>query len=165
MDLQITGMISLALVLIVATSTMALADESFLANPILNPISNNEPIQTTAQGHVEDFSWIQRVSLEGVIEISGVSFLVVNDDDTEHSFQICTVIEGPTGQFTPSFDSPLACTTTEIISNEKSSKLQTIELPNGVKVSDLVDITIAIQELKTDENSSYQIKEYSSKLK
>lgn len=163
MDFQITGMIGLALVLVVATSTMALADESFLNNPFLNPISNNDPLPTTARGHIEDFSWIQRVSLEGVIEISGVSFLVVNDDDVGHSFQICTVLEGPAGQFTPSFDSPLACTTTEIISNENSSKLQTIELSKGVKVTDLVDITIAIQEI--DENSSYQIKEYSSKLK
>jgi|APSaa5957512535_1039671.scaffolds.fasta_scaffold09107_4 hypothetical protein len=162
MDFQITGIIGLIMILVVATSTMALADDSFLANSFLNPISNNEPILTTAIGHVENFSWIQRVSIDGAIEVSGINFIVVNDDDAEQSFQICTVIEGPTGQLTPSFDSPLACTTTEIISNENRSELQIIELPNGVKVSDLVDITITVQELKTGENSSFQINEYNS---
>ena len=162
MDFQITGIIGLIMILVVATSTMALADDSFLANSFLNPISNNEPILTTAIGHVENFSWIQRVSIDGAIEVSGINFIVVNDDDAEQSFQICTVIEGPTGQLTPSFDSPLACTTTEIISNENRSELQIIELPNGVKVSDLVDMTITVQELKTGENSSFQINEYNS---
>jgi len=145
MDLQITGTIGLMLVLVVATSTMALADESFLEVSFLNPISNDEP--STVSGHVEDFSWIQRVSTEGVIEISGISFVVINNDDSSHSFQICTVIEGPVGQFTPSFDSPLACTTTEIITNENESDRQTIELSKGVNISDLVDITISIREI------------------
>lgn len=147
MDLQISGTIGLMLVLVVATSTMALADESFLEVPLLNPISNNEPSETVVSGHVENFSWIQRVSTEGVIEISGINFVVINDDDSEHSFQICTVIEGPIGQFTPSFDNPLACTTTEIITNENKSNIQTIELFKGVNVSDLVDITISIREI------------------
>ena len=147
MDFQITGTIGLMLVLVVATSTMALADESFIVESFLNSNSSEEiPIDTT-RGHVEDFSWIQRVSTEGVIEISGISFVVRNDDDANHSFQICTVIEGPTGQFTPSFDSPLACTTTEIITNENKSNIQTIELSNGVNISDLVDITISIREV------------------
>ena len=147
MDLQISGTIGLMLVLVVATSTMALADESFLEVSFLNPISNNNPSTTTVSGYVEDFSWIQRVSTEGVIEISGISFVVKNDGDSNHSYQICTVIEGPMGQFTPSFDSPLACTTTEIITNENKSDLQTIELFKGVNISDLVDITISIREI------------------
>ena len=147
MDLQITGTIGLMLVLVIATSTMALADESFLEVSFLNPISNNGPSTTTVSGHIEDFSWIQRVSTEGVIEISGINFVVTNYDDSNHSFQICTVIEGPIGQFTPSFDSPLACTTTEIITNENKSNIQTIELSKGVNISDLVDITISIREV------------------
>jgi len=146
MDFQITGTIGLMLVLIVATSTMALADESFLEVSFLNPISNNAPSTTTVSGHVEDFSWIQRVSTEGVIEISGISFVVINDDDSNHTFEICTVIEGPMGQFTPSFGNPLACTTTEIITNENQSILQSIKLSKGVNISDLVDITISIRE-------------------
>jgi len=146
MDLQITGTIGLMLVLVVATSTMALADESFIVESFFDPISSEEiPIDTT-RGHIENFSWIQRVSSEGIIEIKGISFVVLNDDDVSHSFQICTVIEGPTGQFSPSFDSPLACSTTEIITNENKSNLQIIEFSQGVKVSDLVDITISIQE-------------------
>jgi len=147
MDLQITGTIGLLLVLVVATSTMALADDSFLEASFLNPISNNEPSTNTVNGHVEDFSWIQRVSTEGSIEISGISFRVINDDDFSHSFEICTVIEGPRGQFTPSFDSPLDCTTSEIITNDNQSNIQTIELSKGVNISDLVDITISIREI------------------
>ena len=147
MDLQITGTIGLMLVLVVATSTMALADESFIVESFFDPISSEEmPIDTT-RGHIENFSWIQKVSSEGVIEIKGISFVVINDDDANHSFQICTVIEGPTGQFTPSFDSTLACSTTEIITNENKSDIQIIEFSKGVKVSDLVDITISIQEV------------------
>lgn len=153
MDLQITGTIGLMLVLVVATSTMALADESFVVESFFNPISSEEmPIDTT-RGHVENFEWIQRVSTDGGIEISGINFVVINDDeDINHSFQICTVIEGPTGQFTPSFDSPLACTTTEIIKNANKSNLQTIEFSQGVKVSNLVGITISIQEIEFSED-------------
>ncbi len=147
MDLQISGTIGLMLVLVVATSTMALADESFIVESFFNSNSSEEINTSIVRGHVEDFSWIQRVSMDGVIEISGISFVIRNDDDTNHSFQICTVIEGPTGQFTPSFDSPLACTTTKIITNENKSNLQTIEFTQGVKVSDLVDITISILEI------------------
>jgi hypothetical protein len=147
MDFQITGTIGLMLVLVVATSTMALADESFIIESFFNSNSSEEIHTSVARGHIEDFSWIQRVSMEGVIEIKGISFVVINDDDVNHSFQICTVIEGPTGQFTPSFDSPLACITTKIITNENKSNIQTIEFSQGVKVSDLVDITISIQEV------------------
>ncbi len=152
MDFQTIGTIGLMLVLVVATSTMALADESFIEESFFNSNSNEEIHTSIARGQVEDFSWIQRVSMDGVIEISGISFVVRNNDDVNHSFQICTVIEGPTGQFTPSFDSPIACTTTEIITNENKSNLQIIELPQGVKVSDLVDITISIQELEFSED-------------
>ncbi|PBO84663.1 MAG: hypothetical protein COA77_08415 [Thaumarchaeota archaeon] len=152
MDLQITGTIGLVLVLVVATSTIALADESFIVESFFDPISSEEIPKDTVRGHIENFSWIQRVSSEGVIEIKGISFVVINDDDVNHSFQICTVIEGPTGQFSPSFDSPLACATTEIITKENKSDLQIIEFSKGVKVSDLVDITISIQEVEFMEN-------------
>ncbi len=145
-DFQIAGTGILVLILVVATSTMALGDESFLTESFLNPISNNEPI-IGVNGHIENFSWIQRVSHEGVIEISGISFLVTNDDLKGHLFQICTVLEGPTGEFTPSYDDSLACTTTEIIVKHGKSEIQTIELSKGVKVSDLVNISWTIQEL------------------
>jgi hypothetical protein len=154
MDLQITGTIGLMLVLVVATSTMALADESFIVESFFNPISSEEMPLDTTHGHVENFTWIQRVSIDGGIEISGINFVVINDDDVNHSFQICTVIEGPVGQFTPSFDSPPACTNTETIKNANKSNLQIIEFSQGVKVSDLVNITISIQEMEILENSN-----------
>lgn len=137
---------SIITILIIATISMAIADESFLTQSF----SNSEIGETstfTPRGHMEDISWTKRVSKDGVIEISGIEFSVVNDDDDPHSFEICTIVQGPLEIFTPSLDSSLACTVTdEIESNGKLGK-QTINFPNGVKVSDLVDISIAIQEL------------------
>ncbi len=136
----------LAIILIIATISMAIADESILTQSF----SNSELVEKsflTPRGHIEDFSWTKRVSLDGVIEISGIGFSVVNDGNIPQSFEICTIIQGPLEKFTPPLDSPLACTSTEIIDTNKKSVNHFIEFDTGVKVSELVDISIAIQEL------------------
>ncbi|BDQ30674.1 hypothetical protein NZNM25_15040 [Nitrosopumilus zosterae] len=137
---------SFIVILIIATTTMAIADESILTQSF----SNSEFIENSAvtpRGHIEDFSWTKRVSPDGVIEISGIGFSVINDDDIGHSFEICTIVQGPLEKFTPSLDSPLACTNTEKIEPYGKIENQFIDFSNGVKVSELVDISIAIQEL------------------
>ncbi len=135
----------LAIILIIATISMAIADESIITQSFLNSeIGDTEPF--TPRGHIEDFSWTKRVSSDGVIEISGIGFSVVNDDDLAHSFEICTIVQGPLKIFTPSLDSSLACTSTDKIENNGKITNQYIGFPNGVKVSDLVDISITIQE-------------------
>lgn len=136
---------SFIVILIIATTTMAIADESILTQSF----SNSEFIENSAvapRGHIEDFSWTKRVSTDGVIEISGIGFSVINDDNIAHSFEICTIVQGPLEKFTPSLDSPLACTNTEKIEPYGKIVNQVIDLSNGVKVSELVDISIAIQE-------------------
>ncbi len=136
----------IAMILIIATISMAIADESILTQSFSNSELGINTI-TTPRGHIEDFSWSKRVSSDGVIEISGIGFSVVNDGDIAQSFEICTIIQGPLEKFTPSLDSPLACTNTEVIKVNKKSVNQFIDFTNGVKVSELVDISIAIQEL------------------
>jgi len=130
-------------ILIIATTSMATADESILTQTF----TNSEINEIAPHGHIEDFSWIKKVSTDGVIEISGIGFSVVNDDEITHSFEICSIIQGPLERFTPALDSPLACITTEKIESGAKTTSQTINFSQGVKVSDLVDISIAIQEL------------------
>lgn len=136
---------SFIVILIIATTTMAIADESILTQSFSNSeFVENPPF--TPRGHIEDFSWTKRVSSDGVIEISGIGFSVINDDDIAHSFEICTIVQGPLEKFTPPLDSPLACTNTEKIEPYEKRVNQFIDFSNGVKVSELVDISIAIQE-------------------
>lgn len=136
---------SLMGILIIATNSMAIADESVLNQSFSNSVGEN--LEIVLRGHVEDFSWNKKVSSDGVIEISGIEFSVVNDDEITHTFEICTIVQGPLEIFTPSPDSPLACTTTEEIKSYEKLVGQTIKFPNRIKVSDLVDISIAIQEI------------------
>ena len=125
---------------------MAIADESILSQSFSNEeLEKNSTF--SPQGHIEDFSWIKRVSSDGVIEISGIGFSVVNDDDISHSFEICTIIQGPLEKFTPPLGSPLACTTVKEIAGTEKISNQFIGFSNGVKVSDLIDISISIQEV------------------
>lgn len=146
MDFEKFAIFSFILVLILGTATIALADESFLIQSFSN--SELEEFSTLVpQGHIEDVSWIKKVSIDGVIEINGINFSVVNDDYNSHLFEICAVIEGPIGEFTPSLDSPPACTSLEIIEGNEKLKNQSIGFLKGVKVSDLIGISIAIQEI------------------
>ena len=136
---------SIIVILIIATASMAIADESFLIQSFSNKESG-ENSSLTPRGHIEDFSWKKKVSSEGVIEITGIGFSVVNDDKNKHSFEICSTIQGPLEKFTPSLDSPLACTNTEEIESNEKLTSQTIDFSKGIKVSDLIDISIVIQE-------------------
>ena len=134
------------MILIIATVSMAIADESILTQSFSNS-ELGKNAQIIPRGHIEDFSWTKKVSSDGVIEISGIGFSVVNDGKVAQSFEICTVIQGPLGKFTPSLDSSLACTRTQIIETNEKAVNQFIDFDTGIKVSELVDISIAIQEV------------------
>jgi len=147
MNFENFAIFSFISVLILGTATIALADESFLVQSLYNSELKEEMSTFTPRGHIEDVSWVKKVSTEGVIEIDGIIFSVINDDHNSHLFEICAVMEGPFGKFTPSLDNPLSCTSLEMI--EGSGKLinQSINFPKGVKVSEIVDVSIVIQEL------------------
>ena len=138
---------SLILILIIATISMAIADESAMSQSFSNSKYGDNSV-FSPRGHIEDFSWTKRVSSDGVIEISGIGFSVVNDDKTPHAFEICTIVQGPLVKFTPSLENSLACTITDIIDINEKLQNQSIDFSNGIKVSDLVDISISIQELQ-----------------
>ena len=146
MDFENFAIFSFISVLILGTATMALADESFLIQSFSNSESG-EDFTAIPQGHIEDVSWVKKVSNDGVIEIDGITFSVVNDDHISHLFEICVVIEGPIGEFTPSLNGPLTCTFSEIIEGNEKLTNQSIDFLKGVKVSDLIAISIAIQEI------------------
>lgn len=146
MDLQKVVWISLVPVLILATSSIALGDQSFLTQPLSSSqISENSTF--TPHGHIEDISWIKIVSGEGVIAIDGITFSVVNSDEISHLFEICAVIEGPLGEFSSSLDNAPACTSLEMVKGNEKLTNQTIYFLKQVKVSDLIDISIIIQEI------------------
>ncbi|MCH7966057.1 MAG: hypothetical protein IIB02_01350 [Thaumarchaeota archaeon] len=147
MDFQNLSTLSFILVLVIATSTIALADDSFLVESFSNSeLTENNPL-FSVQGHIEDISWVKNVSTDGVIEITGITFSIVNDDQFPHLFEICAVIEGPSGNFTPSPDSDPSCTLSEAIGGNGMIRNQTINFSNGIKVSDIKDLSILIQEL------------------
>jgi len=135
-------------ILVIATSTMALADQSILIESFSTVRLNDENPTLFPRGYVDNISWVKKVSSDGVIEIDGIIFSVINEDNIAHSFEICAVIEGPLGMYTPSLDSPLACTNTGEIAESNTSINQSIDFPKGVKVSELIDISITIQELQ-----------------
>lgn len=146
MDFQTIMTISFVSVLILATSSMALADDSFLIQTSSSSkLTENDIV--SPHGYVEDISWVKKVSTDGVIEIDGITFSIINDDKVDHLFEICALIEGPKGIFTPSFDSNPACASLEWIKANQKISNQSIEFAKGVKVSDMIDISITIQEI------------------
>lgn len=147
MDFEKFAIFSFISVLVLGTATIALADESYLVQSLSN-FELKEEISTFApRGHIEDISWVKKVSSEGVIEINGIIFTVVNDDHNLHLFEICAVIEGPFGKFTPSFDDPLSCTSLDMIEGYGKLTNQSLDFSKGVKVSEIIDVSIVIQEL------------------
>ena len=145
MDLQKIAWISLVPVLILSTSSIALGDQSFL----FQPLSSSQLTEngTTLHGYIEDISWIKKVSVDGVIEIDGITFSIVNNDEISHLFEVCAVIEGPVGEFSASLDNSPACTSLEMVKGNEKLTNQSIDFLKGVKVSDLIDISIIIQEV------------------
>ena len=145
MDLQKLVGISLVPLLILATSSIALGDQSFLGQPLSS--SQLTENGTSPHGYIEDISWVKKVSVDGVIEIDGITFSIVNNDEISHLFEVCAVIEGPVGEFTASLDNAPACTSLEMVNGNEKLTNQSIDFFKGVKVSDLIDISIIIQEV------------------
>jgi hypothetical protein len=141
MDLQKIAWVSLVPVLILATSSIALGDQSLSSSEL------NENGTISPHGHIEDVSWVKKVSTDGVIEIDGITFSIVNNDENSHLYEVCAVIEGPIGEFTSSVDNSPACTSFEMVNGNEKLTNQSIDFFKGVKVSDLIDISIIIQEV------------------
>ena len=146
MDFQKIVWISFVSILILATSSMALADESFLVQSSSSSKLTEDPTNSP-HGYIEDISWVKKVSTDGVIEIDGITFSIVNSDDDFHLFEVCAVIEGPLGEFTSPLDNSLDCTSLETLKGNEKLIGQSIDFSKGVKVSDMIGISIIIQEV------------------
>jgi hypothetical protein len=141
----IFGVLISILVITMASWTMA-EESSFVTQSFTSNESEDEFSTHIAMGHIEDVVFVKEVSPTGVIEIDKITFTVVNDDQNVHSFQICAIIEGPSGTYSPPIGNAPACTNTELIEGSSKSVNQSIDFLNAINVSDIVDISISIEE-------------------
>lgn len=140
--------IALIGVAILVTSTIGFG-ASLTNTPTFNLIgaSDNNAV-TTARGNITALVWTEEVSTEGVIETDEITFAVGNEDGTEaHDFQICAVIEGPIGTYSPAAGSSPACTTTGSVAAHANSTGHTIDFVTPINVTSIVDISFSIEEL------------------
>jgi len=134
-------------ILVIAVTSGILAEEfSFATNSITSNLPEDDFLISSPVGHVEDVSFGKLVSSTGTIAINQITFTVVSDDPTVHSFQICAVIEGPSETFSPSIGDKPSCTNTEIDGNGIFTN-QSIDFSNPVNVNDVVGISISVKEI------------------
>jgi len=134
-------------ILVITMTSWTLAEESSFD---IQSFVNNETVDGfstyTPRSHLEDIVFVKKVSSAGVIEIDKITFTVVNDDQNVHSFQICMIIEGPSGTYNPPIGNASACTNLELIEGPGKLVDQSIDFLNAVNVSDIVDISMSIEE-------------------
>ena len=139
--------IALIGVAILVTSTVGFG-ASLTNTPTFNLIgaSDNNSVPT-ARGNITALTWTEEVSIGGTIETDQIIFAVGNEDPVNsHEFQICAVIEGPSGTFTPAAGSAPECTSTVAIAAFGNLTSQTIDFTIPVNVTDIVDISFTIEE-------------------
>ncbi|AJW70531.1 hypothetical protein [Nitrosopumilus adriaticus] len=140
--------IALLGIAILVTSTVGFG-ATLTNTPTFNLIgaSDNNEV-STARGNITALTWTEEVSTEGVIETDSIVFAVGNEDTTEsHDFQICAVIEGPVGTYTPAAGQIPACTLTGEIAAYANSTSHYINFTTPVNVTSIVDISFSIEEL------------------
>ena len=118
-------------------------------DPAFNLIgASDNNVVNAARGNLTEIVWDETISPLGVIEMDQLTFTVGNEDTVDsHVFQICAIVEGPIGVFSPSADDPPECVTTS--SMPASSKLtgQIITFADAVVVANIVDFSFSIEEL------------------
>lgn len=132
---------------ILSTATVAFA--ATLSTPLeFNLIGSSDNVLiSAARANVTAINFITEVSGEGVVETDGINFSVGNEDTlNSHVFEICMVLEGPIGVFSPIAGSGPACTTTTSIAANAILTSQTITLTSAMNVTDLLDISISVEE-------------------
>ena len=140
--------IALLGIAILVTSTVGFG-ATLTSTPTFNLIgaSDNNEV-TTARGNITALVWVEEVSTEGVIETDSIVFAVGNEDTSEeHSFQVCSVLEGPVGTYSPAAGDPPACTITGGIAAYGNSTGHFINFTTPMNVTSIVDISFSIEEL------------------
>lgn len=104
--------IIMALIGVAILSISSIAYAATLSTPLefnLIGASDNTPVPS-ARANVTAIDFIQQVGSNGVIQINGTNFSIGNEDAINaHVFQVCMIMEGPIGVFTPSAGQSPAC--------------------------------------------------------
>lgn len=142
--------IALIGIAILVTSTIGFG-AVFTTAPDINRISGSDDnIVGAARANITAIEWIEEVSVKGVIEMDSIVFAVGNEDEVSaQTFQICAVVEGPTGTWTPAAGQPPACRTTPSIPAWGNNTLNYINFTTPMNVTSIVDISFTIEELDT----------------
>jgi len=100
-----------------------------------------------ARANVSALTWTERVSPVGVVEVGTITFTVTNEDAADpHVFDVCAILEGPVGTYAPLAGNAPECITTASIAASGTQTGVTLSFGTSVDVSDLVDISISIEE-------------------
>jgi len=144
-----TSSVIITIIGMVILSTATVAFAATLSTPLeFNLIGSSDNVLiSAARVNVTAIDFITEVSGEGVIETDGINFSVGNEDTLNaHIFEICLVLEGPIGVFSPVIGGAPACTTTTSIAANAILTSQTITLTSAMNVTDLLDISISVEE-------------------
>ncbi len=144
-----TSLVVYAIMGFTALSISTLAFGASLATtPTFNLIGASDNVTVpAARGNVTSIDFIQEVASDGVVETDGINFSVGNEDAANaHIFEICLVMEGPIGVFNPPVGSIPQCITTLSIAANARLEGQTIVGITAIDISDLLNISISIEE-------------------
>ncbi len=121
---------------------------SLATGTTLNNIGGDDNVSVpAARAAISALTWTEEVAADGVIEVGTITFTVTNEDaGAAHVFQVCAVLEGPAATYVPAAGSPPECTSTASIAASGNETGVTITFTNSVDVSDLVDISLSVEE-------------------
>ena len=142
--------IIMALIGVAILSIFSIAYAATLSTPLefnLIGASNNNEV-ASARANVTSIAFIQEVGSNGVIQINGTNFSIGNNDTINaHVFQVCMIMEGPIGTFTPTAGESPACTSTLSIAANAVHTDHTINFLTRMNVTSLHNISLSVEEL------------------
>ena len=142
--------IIMVLIGVAILSISSIAYAATLSTPLefnLIGASDNTPVPS-ARANVTAIDFIQQVGGNGVIQINGTNFSIGNEDTLNaHVFQVCMIMEGPIGTFTPSAGQSPACTSTSSIAANSVHTDHTINFVTAMNVTSLHNICLSVEEV------------------
>ncbi len=131
-------------------TTATIGFGAVLATPTtLNNIGGDDDVVVpAARANISLLGWTEEVAPDGVVEVGLVTFTVTNEDaGAPHTFEVCAVLEGPAATYVPAAGSAPECVTTASIAASGTEAGVVIIFSPSVDVSDLVDISLSIEEV------------------
>jgi len=144
---------NMSILVIIGVAVLAVSTIGFGASlsttPAFNRIGGSDNnVVNAARGNVTALVWTEEVAADGKVETDLITFSVGNEHTSAaHTFQVCAVIEGPSGTYSPVAGAPPECVTTSSIAANAILTGQIINFATAVNVLDIVDISFSIEEL------------------